>query len=376
MGDDVIEMQAAPWGAQQACPEEFDELYRTYAARVRALAQRRLAGRDLADDVVQETFLRAFRGLARFDRSRPAWPWLKVIATNVCIDLLRDGRCWREVPDETVADQVDLRVEDADPADHFVHAERRRSIVDALAAMNVRQRRVLLLRDLEGWRAEEVAGLDESTVDAVKSTLKRGRESFRHAYLAAADSRGLLGVALLPFGGLAGRARRVIRRAVRVAKAPAAVGLPVQVLGTSATVLLATGAVAAALTGGAFDGRPSLTGHATTPPAAVTETPTEPLVDASSAPGAGARPTSTARDLVGIEAGAGGVTAGVAATMGGDERNTLGALLFGQVVGAPEVSSGSFVEVRCDNSETRKAACDAAASALATPLPDLEAPGP
>lgn len=365
-------MQAVPWGAHEPCPEEFDDLYRTYAPRVRALAQRRLAGRDLADDVVQETFLRAFRGLASFDRSRPAWPWLKVIASNVCIDLLRDGRCWREVPDQTVADQVDLDVEELDPADQFVHAERRRSIVEALTAMNVRQRRVLLLRDLEGWRAEDVARLDASTVDAVKSTLKRGRESFRQAYLAAADTRGLLGLGLLPFGGLAGRARTAIRRAVRLAKAPMAVGLPAQVLGASATVLLATGAVAAALAGASFDVRPSLAGNSTTVPVVIADE--VPGTAAGESPSAGARPTSPAsapEELVGVEAGAAGVTAAASAAMGTDERDTLVALIIAHVPGATDVASDSFVQIDCSYSAARQAVCEAIGIAASTPPPTL-----
>lgn len=228
----------------------FEDLYRQYAARVEALAWRRLHDRHAAEDAVQETFLRAYRSFGRIDADRPVWPWLRTIATNVCVDMLR----LRRHPDrdgslsDGDADLGPASPAKSDPGEVHLAAQRRRSIATALAAVNPRQRRVVILRDVEGWENEEVAQLEGITLDAVKSALKRGRQTFRSTYLALADRNGLLGGLLVGAGGLMGRFRRLALR-VRAggeastgfsAVAPLAQLLPLAIVAT-----LAGGVVAA-----------------------------------------------------------------------------------------------------------------------------------
>src|SRR5205823_3841218 len=68
-----------------------DDLFRLYGRRVRGLARRRLGDNALADDVVQETFVRAHKALGGFDSRRDAWPWLAQIARNLCVDVARSA---------------------------------------------------------------------------------------------------------------------------------------------------------------------------------------------------------------------------------------------------------------------------------------------
>lgn len=204
--------------------DSFEELFRVYAPRVRALAERRLPGRHCADDVVQETFLRAYRSFGGIDPDRPVWPWLRTVATNVCVDMLRQ----RRNPDRDTAmpDGDDFGLIDAknDPGELHLAAQRRRSIATALASVNPRQRRVVVLKDIEGWDTEEVAQLEGISVDAVKSTLKRGRQTFRTTYLALADRHGLLAGFGLAVGAFGTRLRRLAARL-----RPADTGLAAQV---------------------------------------------------------------------------------------------------------------------------------------------------
>jgi RNA polymerase sigma-70 factor (ECF subfamily) len=149
-----------------------------------------------AEDAVQETMLRAWRALDRYEGRSTLRTWLFSIATNVCLDQLRGkgrrvlpvdlGRSWPATAEPTFASPEHLWVEPVpedrvlpeggDPA--AVAAARdtiRLAFVAALQHLQPRQRAVLILRDVLGWRSAEVAELLGTTVVAVKSTLQRAR---------------------------------------------------------------------------------------------------------------------------------------------------------------------------------------------------------
>jgi RNA polymerase sigma-70 factor (ECF subfamily) len=176
---------------------DYDDLYRQYATRVRSLARRKLSGRHISEDVVQEVFLRAFRAEATLDPDRPVWPWLRRITLNVCTDVLRSPRTWAE---ESVGELPDTRVADAglDPAASVLAAEHRRLISDALDTLSPRHREVLLRRSIDGITSEAMAAGEGSTAEAVKSAVKRSRRGFRQAYTDLGHERGLLGAPATP----------------------------------------------------------------------------------------------------------------------------------------------------------------------------------
>lgn len=178
-----------------------------YRRELTGYCYRMLASSHDADDAVQDTLMRAWRGLERFeDRSAEGGgvrPWLYRIATNVCLDMLK-GRGRRALPVElgpagsgelAMGDprpeatwvqpipDVMLASEDGDPAAVAIARETvRLAFIAALQHLAPRQRAVLILRDVLSWRASEVAQLLESSEDAVNGTLKRAR-----AVLASAD---------------------------------------------------------------------------------------------------------------------------------------------------------------------------------------------
>lgn len=163
-----------------------------------------------ADDAVQETIVRAWRSLDRFEGRASLRTWLHRIATNVCLDTLSDTsrrmRPFEEGPAATSTEHAVLQTRDrthwlepipdaralpAD-ADPFELAVLRQSIrlafVAALQHLPPRQRAALLLTEVLGWSAAEVAECLEMTVAAVNSGLQRARATISRNARAAEDA--------------------------------------------------------------------------------------------------------------------------------------------------------------------------------------------
>jgi RNA polymerase sigma-70 factor, ECF subfamily len=151
-----------------------------------------------AEDAVQETLVRAWRGLSNFEGRSALRSWLYRIATNVCLDQLSgrqrralpmdlSGSPWLPVESSLAARRpgtawiepvLDRQVlaEDDDPAERAVAKESvRLAFVAALQHLPPRQRAVLILREVLRWRADEVAQLLDTTVASVNSALQRAR---------------------------------------------------------------------------------------------------------------------------------------------------------------------------------------------------------
>ncbi len=161
-----------------------------------------------AEDAVQDTMVRAWRGRDRFEGRSTLRSWLYRIATNVCLDML-NGRQRRArpmglappqhataalgpaLPEATwILPVPDARVlpGDDDPADLAIARESiRLAFVAALQNLPPRQRAVLILRDVLRWEASEVATLLDTTVASVTSALQRARATMASLDVAPTD---------------------------------------------------------------------------------------------------------------------------------------------------------------------------------------------
>jgi RNA polymerase sigma-70 factor (ECF subfamily) len=161
----------------------FEMLVSRYERRIHALTYQMLDNSEDADDVTQETFLRAYRNLGRTNNQLNFSAWLHRIAANACLDQLR-RRCrihWLPWDVEQHEHILGSSPSD-DPELVVLDSERRSDVQQVLAAMRPNYRLGLILREYEGMTTREIGAVMGLTVPAVKSLLFRAREDFRQLY--------------------------------------------------------------------------------------------------------------------------------------------------------------------------------------------------
>lgn len=199
------ELTPDPAGRPSGAPEAQLEQYRR---PLTGYCYRMLGSAFEAEDAVQETMLRAWRSLDRFEGRAALKSWLYRIATNVCLDMLagRERRArpmdlgpagttegpLSTLPEATWIEPIpDARVmpESTDPAELAQASETLRlAFVAALQHLPASQRAVLILREVLRWKAAEVAELLDTSVASVNSSLQRARATLDAGALTPGDA--------------------------------------------------------------------------------------------------------------------------------------------------------------------------------------------
>lgn len=159
--------------AAQGDPQGFRQLYQRHQQRVRAILYP-LCGADVLDDLVQETFVRAWKGLPRFRRDAQFSTWLYRIAWNVGLDYQR--HCRRQRAQQQVLQQTKA-TEHRDPDVTSLHYQT--LVQQGLASLSPQHRVVLVLHDLEEWSQKDIAASIGIPVGTVKSRLFYARAHMR-----------------------------------------------------------------------------------------------------------------------------------------------------------------------------------------------------
>jgi RNA polymerase sigma-70 factor (ECF subfamily) len=180
--------------ADGGSPADFSAVAEPYRRELLAHCYRMTGSLHDAEDLVQDTLLRAWKAYDRFEGKSSIRTWLHRIATNTCLSAL-EGRQRRPLPTGLGGDRSDPTAEllerrevpwleplpdlKHDPGDPSVIVGSRESVrlafVAALQHLSPRQRAVLLLRDVLQWRSAEVAAAIGTTTTAVNSLLQRAR---------------------------------------------------------------------------------------------------------------------------------------------------------------------------------------------------------
>ncbi len=161
-------------GCRTGDPASFRRFVVGHQALVFAFLTRLTGSATVAEDLAQETFLRAYRAFPAFDPGRGAKvsTWLLTIARNAALDARKRRRIEEPLDDEVPAPS-------ASPEDAKHQLELRAAIVRAVGLLPVDQREVFLLAELHACSMEEIAGVVGAPVNTVKQRLFRGRERLR-----------------------------------------------------------------------------------------------------------------------------------------------------------------------------------------------------
>lgn len=170
----------------------FRELYAAIAPRLHGYLIKMARSRPLADDLLQQTFLKVHRARAAYVRGADPVPWIYAIAHRTFIDEARRAKRAKvnvgtgdelpEVPADLTGEATGAREEPVDP-------ELMRAALDALATLPVQQREAVVLTKLDGKSVAEAAEIAGTTVGAMKVRAHRGYEALRKLLGGATKAR-------------------------------------------------------------------------------------------------------------------------------------------------------------------------------------------
>jgi RNA polymerase sigma-70 factor (ECF subfamily) len=247
----------------------FEDLYLRYRDRLFRACLRRTGNSAEAEDLVQETFARAWKALPNFSGERRFYPWLSVIANNLCTDHARRGRRCTPVEESSLdllAPVVDCEQED------LVERQGNGAMLEAaLGRLSPRHREVLELREGRNWTYQEIAAHAGVEVSTIETLLFRARRSLKREFMTIAKAEtgvaGLLALPLVALRKALSKTRHLLRHATPAKLAGAVSQLPVgSVVGG-----VAVAATAAAVSVGAVAGAHLLSHKAPLKPAVTTK---------------------------------------------------------------------------------------------------------
>ena len=165
---------------------DFDEFIRLYQQRIYRLVLAQTADADLAEELTQECFIRAFRKQGSFRGECQAFTWLARIAVNLVRDHYRNRKfaLWRRLvrfersqPEQEMAEEV--RDPSSTPEEHFLRRERLERVSARIGHLSPPQREALLLSAVEGMSIDEISRATNRRPGTVKSHLHRAMMNLR-----------------------------------------------------------------------------------------------------------------------------------------------------------------------------------------------------
>ena len=189
----------------------FGNLYARYYERLLRFCLRRLNDRHEAEDAAQEAFARAWKALPRFAGERRFYPWLTVIAGNICTDMLRRRSRSTPTDDMELTAQRPVGVVAEDTSEELVLAAVDGELVHrALDRLSTRHRHVLAMREGSGWTYQQIADHEGVEIGTIETLLWRARQALKREFAVVSESKEALAGFLIATGALI---RRTVFRA-------------------------------------------------------------------------------------------------------------------------------------------------------------------
>ena len=224
----------------------FGNLYARYYERLLRFCMRRLNDRHESEDAAQEAFARAWKALPRFAGERRFYPWLTVIAGNICTDMLRRRSRSTPTDDLELSVHQPIGVGTNETSEERVIAAVDGELVNkALDRLSVRHRHVLAMREGSGWTYQQIADHEGVEIGTIETLLWRARQALKREFTVLSDSKGALAGFLVGAGALVRRG--ALRVAHRTSVVQQSVGGGGGLRNAFAGVAVTSAAVAAAL---------------------------------------------------------------------------------------------------------------------------------
>jgi RNA polymerase sigma-70 factor (ECF subfamily) len=160
--------------------DAFESLVREYQQRIYALCRRLTGAHQSADDLAQETFIKAYFALARFDAAWPLYPWLRKIAVNTALNYLKTRGRERSLDDGSLGSRrMPTAAPADDPEERLERAEFQARFDGAVGSLPADQKSVFVLRFNEGLSYEEISRALDLPLGTVMSRLNRARQKLK-----------------------------------------------------------------------------------------------------------------------------------------------------------------------------------------------------
>lgn len=166
---------------------EFEQLYRSHCRRVHGLCRRLLGRHGQVEDAVQEVFMRAYRSLDRYDRSKPFSSWILTIAGNHCVDVVRRRVKETRIFGDEETERVEARSDTPTALGELLSSERAAKLNAAVAALPDKHRIPLVLAYYQDASYDEIASALGITRNHVGVLILRAKRALRRGL---ADGQG------------------------------------------------------------------------------------------------------------------------------------------------------------------------------------------
>ena len=181
---------------QSGCRESFDLLYRRYHPAVFQVARSVMGNEPDAEDAVQEIFARVLGRIGQFRYEASFASWLRVLATNVCRDMLRKKN---RHPTESLEDlnangevRIDTRISSISQEEELIMKELLENLQEKISLLKKQHQRLIILRYIDGLSYEKISELVGCSQAQVKSRLHQARKRLRRVCQSMRTEQGTL----------------------------------------------------------------------------------------------------------------------------------------------------------------------------------------